>query len=340
MDHMGDLHRGAVVVQARDDHVEHPAGGREDQPEQHHPAPEPHLLAGVEARAGHVGARDEPAELAHPDHIPAVRHVVTHEHHEGGDDRQREHRPGQVVQVLENVGEPAEQRVAHDRQQEVLAEQDHDARDRQDHEGDGHGPVHEALGGRKALDHPARARGLQRNGAAPGEEGQDGRRRQDQDPAAPDRQHAIAEQPPLLAGALDQDAGFLVGQAAVVVLVGVDFAPDRRVVARLGHRALLLRAGLGGHVAPGDVEDVLAGHARERLHRVRGGIVGVRLGLRRGLRRGWRRRRRGRRLGQRRARDTGGKDHPGQQGVEGLDEGHGASPAHWVRLYSFWYWLR
>jgi hypothetical protein len=37
VDDVGDLHRGAVVLQARHDHVEHPPRRRQDQPEKTSP---------------------------------------------------------------------------------------------------------------------------------------------------------------------------------------------------------------------------------------------------------------------------------------------------------------
>ena len=49
VDDLGQLHRAAVIVHARDNAIEHPARGRQDQPEQDQAAPEPELLASIEA---------------------------------------------------------------------------------------------------------------------------------------------------------------------------------------------------------------------------------------------------------------------------------------------------
>ena len=66
------------------------------------------------------------------------------------EDRHAEQRPDEVVQVLGEDGEPREQRVADERQQHALAEEDDDAGDRENAEPDRDRPMHRTLDQRKA----------------------------------------------------------------------------------------------------------------------------------------------------------------------------------------------
>ena len=81
------------------------------------------------------------ASLAQPHEIGLVGDVVLDE----GDDHDQqghgEQRPHEVVDILQGVGQPAEQGGANHGQQEELAESHHDARDGQRHEGTGVGPM-------------------------------------------------------------------------------------------------------------------------------------------------------------------------------------------------------
>ena len=152
MHHVRELHVTAQVVEPGQQLVEHEAGRDDDHAERQRADPEQHLLAGIEARRRHFRAAEQAAEAPQPGPVGALEQLIADEDDDHHQQRHREQRPGEVVDVLQRIGEPAEQRVADQRQQQRLAEGHHEAGHREQHEGDRIGPVRGALEGREALD--------------------------------------------------------------------------------------------------------------------------------------------------------------------------------------------
>ena len=117
-------------------------------------APEDELLAGVVAVRRLLVPAEHAAGLGNPLQVVGARNVVADVADDEDHERHREQRPGHVVQRLQRVGEPAEQRAADQRQQDELAERHHQPRDGQHDERDGHAPVRGALEVGEALDAP------------------------------------------------------------------------------------------------------------------------------------------------------------------------------------------
>ena len=69
-------------------------------------------------------------------------------------DAEHEQRADEVVQVFHQRGNPRKQRVTDHRQDDVLAEQNHQPRNAQHAKTDGHAPVRATLYQREALDEP------------------------------------------------------------------------------------------------------------------------------------------------------------------------------------------
>ena len=93
-------------------------------PDHQHAAPEPQLLAGVELARRHVLLAEQAAEVADPVQVVAAPELSRTKVKNSSSDADEEQRPDEVVQVLGEDREPREQRVADQRQQHVLAEQD------------------------------------------------------------------------------------------------------------------------------------------------------------------------------------------------------------------------
>ena len=134
--------------------------------EHEHAAPEDDLLAGVEALRRRLLAAEHAAALGQPAQVAAAREVAADEGQVKNDDqRDREQRADEVVRRLQRIGQPAEQRSADHRQQEELAERHHQARHREDAEGDRVAPVRGTLEVGEALDHAPGVRARARRSA-------------------------------------------------------------------------------------------------------------------------------------------------------------------------------
>src|SRR3954464_3384941 len=147
----GVLHQGARLVEVREQ--QHEAAPGDDHAQADHTAPEPRLLAAVEtARRHFLAAGKEGPGLGEPLQVVQARKVVADvddDHCEHGNDEEGR---DEVVQVLPQCREPREQRVADDRQQDVLAEQHEQAGEAKHAEADRDRPVDDALDGIEAKD--------------------------------------------------------------------------------------------------------------------------------------------------------------------------------------------
>ena len=252
----GVLHDGARLIEVGEQ--QHDAAARDDDAEQDHAAPEPGLLAGVEApRRDVLAAREERPRLAEPHPVVGLGQVVAQPHEDHGDHGDDEQRRDEVMQVLAERREPGEQRVADDRQQQVLAEQHDQAGDAEHAEADGGGPVHYLLEGAEAANQAAARPVLQLDRPLPEVKREHRERDQHHQPAAVEGHRPVAELAPCLARGgrdvlprearrrLHQHVGLAALDGGEVLLSRFHVAPDRRVVAGLLGLALLLLLGLG-----------------------------------------------------------------------------------------------
>src|SRR6267142_4130407 len=116
------LHHGARLVEVRKQQDQAAPG--DEGAEQDDAAPATRLLAGVEAPGRDVLAAREPRPRpAEPQPVVGLGEVVAQEDDDRRQHRDDEQRRDEVVKVLAERGKPGEERVAHDRQQHVLAEE-------------------------------------------------------------------------------------------------------------------------------------------------------------------------------------------------------------------------
>ncbi len=122
--------------------------------------------------------------------FPEVVLDVERDENHQGEDEQRTH---EVVQVLRDHSERGERCVAHDRQDDVLAEEDHDAGKRQHDEGKPHRPVRHPLHAREAFDEPPRQRVVRPDGPLGEVEEHEDRERDEEDDPAVERDRPVAQ---------------------------------------------------------------------------------------------------------------------------------------------------
>ena len=249
------LHRGADLLEVREQHDE--ARHAQDRAQHHHAQPEPALLARIEATRRHFVFAEHAAGLHQPGQVALGREVGAHvdqrEQHGGN----KEQRPDEIVQVLHQHGQPRKQRVADHGQQDVLAEQDHQARHAEHAEADRHAPMGPALHCGEAQHRAAGRRIVELDRPLPEVERANHHGGEHHQQPAVESDRAVAVLAPCLARrghavlaeelrlGLDEHAGFGPLDAGVVRFAGANFAPHRGVVARLLDLAFGLRI-LGG----------------------------------------------------------------------------------------------
>ena len=129
--------------------------------------------------------------------------------------------------------EDREDRVAGERQQDMLAEQHQDAGEPEHDEARRVQPVRGTLDEGEALDQLAGGRLAQADLSTINVEQRDQDQHRHQEPAAPDGHRSVAQLPPVLTARLDQHTALELRQLRRKRLRRIDLAPDRCVVQRL-----------------------------------------------------------------------------------------------------------
>ncbi len=212
--------------------------------------PENALLAGVETLGRRMGPlHEQAAARLEPFHIETVGDVVLHPDEEHQRDARHEREGQIIVRDLAPGREIGESGVAKQRRDDALAIGQVEARQRQDDEGRGRHPVHEAVEAAEARDGAAGEAAVDLDAAAHEVEHHKQAQHAEHGERADQRQRALMERAPGLALRLDQRARVLVGDgdASAHRRAGLERVEQLLLLHRLrGGIGSLLRGSRGG----------------------------------------------------------------------------------------------